>query len=140
MNNYDISLGSIEVTVAEHRYRINISHKDSGYMLYQFKRANPDSHYDDDEVNPILKPENVSVSRHLFELLDNKYGLVKESFTIGDAELTCECDKPMLQFDRLWSDGPSKHHWYKCLNCDTAGAAHSNHKDELTSAGPWNVK
>lgn len=134
---YTFKLGDtdIEAKVTPLPHAVRITYAESNYLLYNFKRANPDA--GEDERNPLLKPENVSVSGALHESLKTAFGFVTRSVTFDGVELTCDCDNPMLEFDRHWSDGPSQHYWYRCVNCDNGGAVHTNHKDELTSHGPF---
>lgn len=65
-----------------------------------------------------------------------------ETIEYDGVEMTCgneDCDNPHLEHDRFWSDGPSRHHWFKCRNCDASMCFHSNHKDEITSSSTMKV-
>ena len=123
------------MTVHVYPHMVKITQKGEQLLLYKFSRANKDA--EEDEANPLLKPENFSMSRALFEHLDSKFGFVKDEVSYGGHRITCECDNPMLHFERQWSDGPSKHHWYTCKNCDTRGAIGTNHHGNLTSEKPF---
>lgn len=114
--------------VSERNSSVKVMDKTGQFLIYNFQRH---------ECGAIIKWKNLSISRWLHEYLDERYGVVQESLTVGGHELTCKCDKPAIKQYRFWSDGPSRHHHIKCLNCGNAGAAHTNHHNTLTASGPW---
>lgn len=117
-----ISIGELECRISETSSKVSLHHGHT--LVYQFQRT---------DSGCILRWEDMSVCRRLYNWLDKRYGVVQREVSVGGERYTCSCDSPEIQRKRDWSDGMVHSFHFKCHNCGEGGSIRKNYKGEVSS-------